>query len=463
MQVAQSQKTSNRTIIELTHSFYQYMQQYGYEWVDLPILEAADLFLIKAGDQVINKLFTFERHGQEWALRPEFTAAAAYHYAKNVQTGVVRWQFSGSIFEDDPNNLSHNHQRFSIGAEIIGMAGTLAEAEIISMAARGLIFRNIQNTHIILGHAGLVRQLLARYKLDNRTQRFLLHHLSDLKKTSLGKAYILEQLNQSLLITSDSQWITPNNNNTDSQPVLNLLSGSRRNNETMGGRTHQDIARRLAQKHQRTAERPQIIAALDFLEEWVEIAGPPIEALRTMGSFINPYDIEAERMLSEWQKLIEMLTAHQIPEKTISIQADLVRSWDYYTGIVFELWADNLHLGGGGRYDELTRLIGGAVDTPAVGFAYYADKLIAALNPSPNIHNEIITLIVEEKTMLAGIAWMRLLQESNIPVQLMTESSDQSIHSTLIVEDETHIRRRDNIFTKDNFADLLPYLKRVVS
>lgn len=57
----------------------------------------------------------------------------------------------------------------------------------------------------------------------------------------------------------------------------------------------------------------------------------------------------------------------------------LVRGLDYYNRTVFELWsesdADNSALGGGGRYDGLTELLGGRA-TPGVGFGLGAERII---------------------------------------------------------------------------------------
>ena len=51
------------------------------------------------------------------------------------------------------------------------------------------------------------------------------------------------------------------------------------------------------------------------------------------------------------------------------------RGFEYYTGFIFQLFADGEHVGGGGRYDALIPLLGGK-DTPASGFALYLDCLM---------------------------------------------------------------------------------------
>lgn len=64
------------------------------------------------------------------------------------------------------------------------------------------------------------------------------------------------------------------------------------------------------------------------------------------------------------------------------INPRLVRGLDYYTQTVFEIWSEEyggqLTLGGGGRYDGLTELIGGR-KSPGIGFGLGADRIVAAM------------------------------------------------------------------------------------
>ncbi|MBL8163558.1 MAG: ATP phosphoribosyltransferase regulatory subunit, partial [Anaerolineae bacterium] len=183
---------------QIRQRLQRHMALYGYQIVDVPILQPADLFLIKAGDQIANRLFTFDQNGQQWALRPEFTAAAAYYY-DGVEEGareVARWQFCGPVFEDDPNAKDSQNQRYSIGAELIGLDGALADAEIMAMAMRGLDQLSTGQAHLTIGHTAFVRRLLQRFDLDVRTLRFLLHHLAALHDAALGQDFVLEQFDR---------------------------------------------------------------------------------------------------------------------------------------------------------------------------------------------------------------------------------------------------------------------------
>lgn len=54
------------------------------------------------------------------------------------------------------------------------------------------------------------------------------------------------------------------------------------------------------------------------------------------------------------------------------------KGFEYYTGLVFQLYFEGQKIGGGGRYNDLIPLLGGG-DVPSSGFALYIDKIIDLL------------------------------------------------------------------------------------
>lgn len=468
-----SSRLENLQILQLNQRLSSHMQQYGYVPVDLPIIEAADLFLIKAGDQIVNRLFTFEYHGRQLALRPEFTAAAAYHYMveNGDQKPVARWQFGGYVFEDNPNNFSQNNQRYSIGAELIGMGSWIADAEIISMAAQGLIQEKIYGWQLTIGHIGLLRRALVQFNLDNRIEHFLLSHLPSLKQADLGKPFVLEQLDKMLSSNVDtnhlkSEWREDKEYNllaeSNTQQILNILLDTTHRGTTMGGRTRHDIARRLLQKRRRSTERPQVITAIDFLMEWGQISAAPQEAFQAISDLVLPEDTLSQVLLTEWKQVIETLDAYGIPTDYIKIQPDLARFWDYYTGVVFELrTTDDIHLGGGGRYDELSKLLGSKNNVPAVGFAYYVDEFMSLFPESPAMGPKNIVICVDTSTASVGIQWAKQLRQQNFIVQILLELNLPEFVKTLLYANEDGtLRLADKVYAIEKINLLTDELNR---
>jgi histidyl-tRNA synthetase len=86
---------------------------------------------------------------------------------------------------------------------------------------------------------------------------------------------------------------------------------------------------------------------------------------------------------SALDQFIEVATVLDDLECNYEIDITAVRSFEYYTGMCFQLVAANGEkVGGGGRYDDLIPLLGGP-HTSACGFALYIDQLMALLAEAP--------------------------------------------------------------------------------
>jgi len=79
-----------------------------------------------------------------------------------------------------------------------------------------------------------------------------------------------------------------------------------------------------------------------------------------------------EPSLSNLTSIAELLSAMDCP-----YQIDIAsgRGFEYYTGVMFQLYVSTERVGGGGRYDDLISLVGGP-PVPASGFALYVDQLM---------------------------------------------------------------------------------------
>ncbi len=91
-------------------------------------------------------------------------------------------------------------------------------------------------------------------------------------------------------------------------------------------------------------------------------------------------DYLCKQCREDFKKTLEFLEEMNIP---YDLDPFLVRGLDYYTGTVYEFFIENkndtsLALGGGGRYDQLTELLGGA-ECPATGAAVGVERITLAM------------------------------------------------------------------------------------
>ena len=95
------------------------------------------------------------------------------------------------------------------------------------------------------------------------------------------------------------------------------------------------------------------------------------------------------------------------------------RGFEYYTGVIFQLFSGGAKVGGGGRYDALIPQMGGG-DIPASGFALYFEHLmdlLAALAPVPTAVARILVRVAAE-VIKRGVDVARLLRDRGYVVEL---------------------------------------------
>jgi histidyl-tRNA synthetase len=440
------------------------MRSYGYINVQVPAIEEADIFLSKAGDQVIDSLFTFERFGKALALRPEFTALAAYRYAEQYPDGdqICRWQFNGSVFNDKYDDRSQSYQRMSMGAEILGMPPPIADAEVIGMAAIGLTeVSDISDMRIHMGHIGLIRALLRQFNLDPRNEQFIFQHLGVLMRQVMSKDEILHRVYDIMGesgVESSQASTEITDSSTSTQHMLDVMLDATQSGNTMGGRSRAEIVSRLLKKQQRRSQWHQVTDALDLLDEIVRIKGNYSYVFDALSQFTRHNKNGADRLLDEWRQIIDLTVESGVPEPSIHINPGLTRGWNYYSGLTFEFTDQaNQHIyGGGGRYDELVEILGARTSVPALGFAYYMDNIVKHTSSQKSEHeSKNIYLINSSNQHHMAFAWANLLRQRNYSVAIMPYQPHikTDFYLQLHVED-ANVRLRNNVYSMEEIVRL---------
>lgn len=119
---------------------------------------------------------------------------------------------------------------------------------------------------------------------------------------------------------------------------------------------------------------------------------------------------EATSSLEEINKLWTNLEAFGVTDY-LKLDLNIVSHMSYYTGILFEVYAENVGflIGNGGRYDHLFEKFNRAA--PATGFGLHIDRLIEALNieESPQLQ----CVIYSQERRMEAISYTNELRESN--------------------------------------------------
>jgi len=159
---AEATESLRRRVLDLYH-------RWGYALVMPPELEFLeslltgvggdlDLRTLKVVDQVSGRLMGFRAD-----MTPQVARVDAHRLGED---GPRRLCYAGTVLRAQPDSFGRPRAPLQVGAEVFGVAGTSADAEVMGLMAATLSEVGIREFTLDLGHVGLYRALTADLGLD---------------------------------------------------------------------------------------------------------------------------------------------------------------------------------------------------------------------------------------------------------------------------------------------------------
>lgn len=384
---------------------------YGYQQLDLPIIEQRGLYLRKLGEELVGKVYEFSYGGRELALRPEWTASLLRAYVAHLhdQPLPLRLSYCGPVFRYERPQRGTYRQFTQLGVELVGGPAPRADAEVLALACAGLDAAGVAVYTVRVGHIGLVRGALAGMGLAERTQGVLMWSMERMR--TQGVDAVRAQLTQSFEGESFDPALLEGMDDEHAAALLQRVLGAMNVSLGSGTRPPEAIVDRLLRKLRRPDPQPQLERALALLAELCRIQGAPAEALPRAAALLAEHGLPAAA-IDELHAILQLLDAHGLPQQRVLLDFGLGRGLHYYTGMIFEIdGADGLQLCGGGRYDDLVAALGGRTPAPAVGFAYGLERVAAATPAAPaRPTNDVLVVAVSDDDYAAALDVARRLR-----------------------------------------------------
>lgn len=317
------------------------LERWGYQEIATPTFEHLELFTIKSGESVLDEIYSFkDKGGRDLALRPELTAPVMRMYVNELQNVAkpLRLYYFGSCFRYERPQRGRFREFWQFGAELIGGSRPDSEAEVIALADQMLRSVNIRGD-IHVGYLGLIRSILNKIEPEHRSE---IMRMIDKKERENLEAYLQR-------IGAEDTGIGTG--------LLELID--------LKGRDALDKAVEISQ----TIAGLQDKSASNTASTSAQASGEGRTSART------GREVKAESGLEDFQKTIELLDSYGVD---VVIDFEIVRGLEYYSGTVFEIYAEGLgaqrQICGGGTY-ELAGLFGGA-ETSSTGFGLGFDRIM---------------------------------------------------------------------------------------
>jgi histidyl-tRNA synthetase len=389
----------------LNHRLRRHFERFGYRGVDTPILENLDLFLRKSGEEIAARMYTFTHWNRKLCLRPEMTASVMRAYVNHLRDRPlpVRVHYAGATFRYEKPQRGRYRQFTQVGIECIGGEGPSADAEVLAAACGAVRQIGLKGSRLVVGHLGVVLQLLEGLGIDEHGQNLILGNMEALARRGVDPDEVIPRvlalMGVGSTISAEDQTTDDDGGDEQSASLLPSLLAefgsegaahvasdllARANLVLEGGtRTPEEIVSRLVAKAGRLDPTDRVSRAIDFIVQLQRLAGPPSEAFGRISTLLAEHELDISP-LREIERALALLPSYGIEHPDVVVDLSLGRGLRFYTGLVFELHATAVggvssQIGGGGRYDDLVRALGGRDAVSACGFSFGLERLKLAL------------------------------------------------------------------------------------
>lgn len=337
---------------------------HGFVPIDTPALEYTEVLLGKGGGETDKQIFHFEDNGgREVAMRFDLTVPFARFLAANYSKLAFPFKryHINKVWRGEKPQKGRFREFYQCDFDIVGADNAEADFEILSMMNTSFSKLGIKNYTFCIAHRGLFNAFLEH--LDVMEQNVQILRIVD-KLRKIGEDEVKKQLVE----------ITKSDEKANS--ILRYIT-------KINGESFLDTISRLA-----------------------ELAGGETENYQRM------------------KDIYTYLTAADIASH-FTFDPSITRGLDYYTGIVYETFLDDLPSFGsvcsGGRYNNLASLYT-KQNLPGVGSSIGLDRLLSALEEldsnviGTSSSSDVIIFNEDVKTYIYGNKIAEQLREQGLRV-----------------------------------------------
>jgi len=352
-------------LMEIARRVYR---SYGFQPIDTPALEYAEILLGKGGDESDKQLFRFTDQGdRDVAMRFDLTVPFARFAAQNI--GILGTPFKryhiGTVWRAEKPQKGRYREFMQCDFDTIGTEASASDIETLLVIHDLMEALGFSGFTIRVNHRQVLNGVLEKWGLLEQSSR-VLRALDKLPK--IGREKVIDELTQTVGIGSD------------------------------------------------TAAQ-----VLDF----AALAGTPAEILTQVETILdgNERGLEGVARLRE---LFSVCSAAGIQPQRMALDVSIARGLDYYTGMIYETFLTDLpgigSVCSGGRYDNLAGLFT-KERLPGVGASLGLDRLLAAMEElglisAASQSGQVLITMFDNSHMSDYLRLSRTLRRSGISTEL---------------------------------------------
>ena len=368
---------SNEFLTQKSNSIMSSLSSDGYQLVDPPILVPADKVIDRLGETIVDRLFIFsQKDGIRLCLRPDLTIPTCLYYLDQGFVGEKKlYSYFGKVFQFYDEEENEPTEFTQTGIESIGDQDSLnADVEVFVKIYNALKKEGINNFKTYFGDVSLFQEFINVLDIPELWKKSLLEKfwnedefkvlIDEIRKKNIKNDKFAERV-YSLDIESALELV---------RGTINSSDGS-----FFAGRSLEEITDRLRKKGESYSLKPLTDSTKKLITEFLSIKDKPSLAISRLRKLCKSLDGSLLSKIDEAEKRFEIIDSNGVDFNNAIFGAEKGRDVEYYSGFLYDFaWSYNnesIYIGGGGRYDDLIKLLGSENRIPAVGAALNLKKV----------------------------------------------------------------------------------------
>ncbi len=359
----------------------------GYEQVAPAILQPADVFLDRIGEQLRSRTYVFtDLAGDELCLRPDLTVPVSRLYLERhpEAEAEARYCYNGPAFRFQPqgDNRARPREFRQAGIECFGDHDKeSADVEVVLLAVEAVRRAGLKSLELRFGDIAMFYALLDALALPERWRLKLGHYFwrPTAFHTLLARLAKGERPNGEGPVMALAATLAGATQERAEERIAAYLE--EQGLPLSGNRTLGEIAARVLDQAADLGAAPLRKEVAAVIDSYLAISGAPKQATERVAALAKNAGIDLSPSLSSLARRFERLEASGLDLARATFATEFGRNLEYYSGLVFQIQTPGLNdaIAGGGRYDGLLADLGAPCEVPAIGSAIHTERLLAAI------------------------------------------------------------------------------------
>ena len=335
---------------KLSEQIIKTFKSNGFVLSEPDVLLDSEYIIQRSGENFRKSMLTFENEdGKIMCLRPDLTVASCIKFLEKKSKSKIYYSGQAYRRSDIKGSDLINDQ---LGIEILGSKNQLQDdfkiIKTILNSAKKIKSKKIQ---IKVSDIGLFKKLINSLDMPERWKLRLIRHFW--RPTYFEE--LLDRLDKNSDIDSDTF-------DTDKKRFYEMKKMEQ--NKIIAGRSISEILKRFDKKIKDPRSFSEGKQIAKIIRSFLNINCKLTSLDKKLLDFVKKNNLK-KNIFKEFKSIKNLKKLNQ----EVYFITNFGRNIEYYTGLVFEVFAGKKEIARGGRYDDLLKSLGAKKNIPAVGAA----------------------------------------------------------------------------------------------